>query len=301
MAGGGTDVDQGMQWFVNRTSTTTRKGDVVVLRASGSNGYNSYLVGMGANSVTSIVFQNGNGASSQEVLNIVGDAEGIFFAGGDQELYVRYWADTPLSNLLTSLISRNVVFGGTSAGLAIQGQWIYTGAVCSVTSPQALANPYNSCMSFASQFIPLPYMSNIITDSHEKQRDRMGRTATFISRMFKDGISGKPIGIGVDEATDILLDSNGVGVAVGSGSAYIITLSSPLQSFTCANATPLTVVSVNGIRLDGPKGSTYNFVTGANTGATSYSFNVTNGNIQGSPYGPGSTPVIDYGLFLKER
>jgi hypothetical protein len=53
LAGGGGDVDEAFRWFATRADG----GDVVVLRASGSDGYNDYLhreIG-GFNSVESIV------------------------------------------------------------------------------------------------------------------------------------------------------------------------------------------------------------------------------------------------------
>lgn len=39
LAGGGTDNDDAMRWMLTRA----KGGDVLVLRASGSNGYNNYF------------------------------------------------------------------------------------------------------------------------------------------------------------------------------------------------------------------------------------------------------------------
>src|SRR5678816_157662 len=41
------------------------------------------------------------------------------------------------------LNSKHAPVGGTSAGLAVLSQFIYTGAIGSVTSSQALANPFH--------------------------------------------------------------------------------------------------------------------------------------------------------------
>jgi len=69
MAGGGTDVDAGMKWFVDQSSTTSTKGDVVILRTSGSDGYNQYLLDLAKpNSVTSIVFLRKDASSDPAVL-----------------------------------------------------------------------------------------------------------------------------------------------------------------------------------------------------------------------------------------
>jgi len=198
------------------------------------------------------------------------------------------WANTPLSQTLVDLLNNKVVFGGTSAGLAIQGQWIYTGATCSVTSAQALADPYNRCMTFAPRFIPIPFMDKILTDSHFYQRDRMGRSDTFLARLIKDGnstLAAYPAVVGIDEQTDIAVNSTGQGIMFGVGCAYVIQLSNPTTAFTCNSGTPLTARTYNIQKLNSTKGDQYNFATFSGTG-TLYSINITNGVIQGSAYGP---------------
>src|SRR5688572_14970315 len=52
LVGGSSDRDDVMQDFVDKAGG----GDLVVLRASGADGYNSWLLGLGASSVDSIVF-----------------------------------------------------------------------------------------------------------------------------------------------------------------------------------------------------------------------------------------------------
>jgi cyanophycinase-like exopeptidase len=295
MAGGGTDVDAGMKWFVDQSSNTSTKGDVVILRTSGADGYNQYLLDLAKpNSVTTIVFLRKEAASDSNVLNIVNSSTAVFFAGGDQGTYLDMWAGTPLSNLLTQLINSRVVFGGTSAGLAIQGQWIYTGSPCSATSSESLANPYNRCIpSFAARFLPFPFMGQILTDSHFYQRDRMGRSDTFLARLIKDNYStlaNYPIVVGVDEQTNIAVDSTGEGRMFGVGSAYLIQLSNPTTQFTCVSGTPLSASTFNVQKINAPKGDRYNFASRTGSGAL-YTFNITNGVFQGSPYGPSDSEM----------
>ncbi len=55
LMGGATESDEAMQWFLRRANG----GDVVVLRATGSDGYNNYFyqtLGVAVNSVETIVF-----------------------------------------------------------------------------------------------------------------------------------------------------------------------------------------------------------------------------------------------------
>jgi len=125
-----------------------------------------------------------------------------------------------------------VPMGGTSAGLAVLGQVDYTGATGSITSAQALANPYDRTLTLDSGLLnALPWMAGTITDSHLVTRDRMGRLVTFMARMVQD--FGVPVaavrGIGLDEETALVVD-NGLATVVGNpiltggttGSAYFL-------------------------------------------------------------------------------
>ncbi len=86
--GGGTDVDAALQWIIDQVrgcTTCTTKVDVVILRASGSNGYNDYIYAMnGVDSVESLVITSRRDASNADVVATVNNAEVVFFAGGDQ-------------------------------------------------------------------------------------------------------------------------------------------------------------------------------------------------------------------------
>ena len=122
LAGGSTDVDEAMRWLLQRASG----GDVLIIRASGSNGYNDYLfrqLGVpGPNSVETLLLNNRALSYNADVLRKVRGAEAIFFAGGDQANYVNFYRDTPLSTALNERIRAGAVLGGTSAGCAILGQ-----------------------------------------------------------------------------------------------------------------------------------------------------------------------------------
>ena len=69
---------------------------MVVLRTSGSDGYNAWLAKLGANSVTSIVISSKGGANSEFVRKSIANAEVVFIAGGDQSTYVKLWSGSSL-------------------------------------------------------------------------------------------------------------------------------------------------------------------------------------------------------------
>ena len=112
---------------------------------------------------------------------------------------------------MTAAVARNVPFGGTSAGLAVLGQFDYSGANKSITSADAMANPYDRNVTLDRSFLnALPLMAGVITDAHLVARDRMGRLVTFLARLSADGWAGLPAlrGIGVDEQTAVVVDGD---------------------------------------------------------------------------------------------
>ena len=117
------------------------------------------------NSVTTILMKNKNASSDPTVLTIIQNSEAIFFAGGDQSEYVNEWEGTDMQTTIQAKLV-NITVGGTSAGCMILGNYIYSAETGSVTSDEALDNPYNKYMTFAPAFLTIPYLSTVIADTH---------------------------------------------------------------------------------------------------------------------------------------
>ncbi len=281
LAGGGTDLDAGMVWLMARGGTRTGGGygDVVVLRTSGTNGYNSYLQRLGANSVTSIVITTRAGADAPEVLNAINKAEVLFIAGGDQSTYVNLWRGTQLQAGVNARIAAGVPVGGTSAGLAVLGQYVYSAQSVSTTSAMALANPFDASITLEPALFTVPLLSNVITDSHFVIRDRMGRLLTFLARLQQDNTASSPRAIGVDEGTGVGVAPGGVTTTFGAASgAYYLSVASNATR-TCVANTPLTYSPVSAFRVR--SGQSFNVSTW--TGSTPvYSYSVTGGVVASS-------------------
>ncbi len=135
--GGGTDVDAALQWIIDQvrgcTSCST-KVDVVILRATGSNGYNDYIYAMnGVDSVETLVITRASDSNTTAVETTVKNAEVVFFAGGDQCDYVKLFKGTKVETAVESVYAKGGGVGGTSAGLAIQGDFTYDACTGSVT------------------------------------------------------------------------------------------------------------------------------------------------------------------------
>ena len=117
---------------------------------------------------------------------------------------------TEANNLINEAITnRNIVIGGTSAGMAIMGGFYFTAENGTVTSEDALSNPYDEAVSVdGSPFLEVDFLSNVITDQHYDDPNRKGRHAVFMSRILTDyGIPAN--GIACDEYTAVCIDSFG--------------------------------------------------------------------------------------------
>ena len=64
----------------------------MVIRASGSTGYNDYVYGLGtANSVETLLINSREKALLPETGKRIREAEALFIAGGDQYDYYLFW------------------------------------------------------------------------------------------------------------------------------------------------------------------------------------------------------------------
>lgn len=219
LAGGSTDVDEAMKWLIDRTGG----GDIVILRASGSTGYNDYLFELGkVNSVETLMIDSREKSMSLDVGKRIREAEGLFIAGGDQWNYVKYWSNSEVSEAIRFLIDRKKVpIGGTSAGCAVLTNIIFDARSGSATA-DALRDPYDTLVDISESFIDIPWLKNTIADQHYSQRERLGRHIVFMARMISDFKIRLPKGIGVDEKTAVCIDKDGNVRVFGSNNAYFI-------------------------------------------------------------------------------
>jgi len=225
LAGGGGDIDTAMQAAIDRVRGCTScdtKLDVVVLRASGADGYNEWFMNLhGVDSIASIVITDRDSAERDDVVREVENAEVVFFAGGDQCNYVRWIKGTKTARAIEKLYQRGGAIGGTSAGLAIQSDIAYDACPDqSAQSKDVLLDPFSVDVSLSRGFFTWPTMRRTITDTHFSQRERMGRLLVFLARSMTT--ERKLLGIGVSEATCVLVDGHGNAQIFGNGPVHLV-------------------------------------------------------------------------------
>lgn len=272
LMGGGSDLDVAFKWLCDRAGA----GDFLILRARGDDSYNSYVRELcSLNSVATLVISNRKAASDPAVAAIIHDAEAIFIAGGDQARYVRFWRKTPVEDALNAHIAAGKPLGGTSAGLAVLGQFSFAALHDTVVSREALANPFHKRVTLTRDFLRVSLLANTITDTHFAARDRMGRTLVFLARLMQEGWSPAPRSIAVDEKAAVLVEADGSASVVGSGAAYFLRPTDP--PVVCQPKTPLTFRNIATYRV--PQGQHFDLVHWTGTGGASYSLSVDRGVI----------------------
>jgi len=270
LAGGGTDNDDAFRWFVKNAGG----GDIVILRASGKDGYNDYVftkIG-GVDSVETLLFHDRSASADPRVLEIIAHADGIFLAGGDQSKYVRYWKGTPVGAALDAHVRAGKPLGGTSAGLAVLGQFAFSAMEPGdVTTALALKNPHDRAITIESDFLHLDLLRGVITDTHFMARARLGRSLAFIARILHENQKlPRLLGIGVDEKTALCVEPDGSArlyTTNPEGRAWLLVPSAPPA--TLSPGEPLTFRDIKVIAI-GPQ-STFNLNTLAVTAPTAVS------------------------------
>jgi cyanophycinase len=216
LMGGGSDVDAAIQWMIGKSGG----GDVVVLRSTGTNGYNSYIFGLGTvNSVQTLLIDNATEGNNACVGETIRRAEMVFIAGGDQQNYVDYFRGRAVGDALNFLINtKKVPIGGTSAGMAIQGQYYHPGGAANDTT--VLTNP--TAIAIGNNFLTNSLLNNVVTDTHFSQRNRQARLMSFMaSAIYNFSVPWQNVrGIACDEATAYALDANGSGKVFGSNFCF---------------------------------------------------------------------------------
>ena len=278
MMGGGTDLDEAFLWLCGKGNG----GDFLVLRASGDDDYNVYISKLcKLNSVATLILPDRAAAQDPAVSEIVKKAEVIFISGGDQAHYIRAWQGTPVQEAINQHITAGKPIGGTSAGLAVQGEFIY-GALDDkpddhdLASSDVLRDPYFERVTLIRSFLTIPYLDNLLTDSHFAKRDRMGRSLGFLARIMQNGWSKTPREVAIDEKSALLVESDGSATVVGNGKgAYF--LRPTRKPEVCRKNEPLTFRGISVYRES--SGAHFDLGHWKGSGGTAYFLSVEGGTI----------------------
>jgi cyanophycinase len=284
LMGGGAQQEPGFRFLCERANG----GDFLILRANTEDDYaqqvNKEMQAIcPLNSVATIVFDNREDSDDPKLISIIAQAESIFIAGGDQSNYVRFWQDTPVQDALNRHVAEGKPIGGSSAGLAILGEFSFSAMIDTIHSPEALADPFGNKVTLSRDFLQIPLLRSIITDTHFVKRDRMGRLLVFLARILQDGWATRVRAIAVEENTALLLDRDGAARIAGVGPVYFLEASIPPE--ICRRKMPLRMGGIAVHRA--PSGASFNLQDWKGDGGDDYALSVRDGKVNSAGFAHG--------------
>ena len=162
---------------------------------------------MGAREIKVLDVRDRSGANDSAYLNFVEDCTGIFLTGGDQLRLCGLLADTSLMNRIVERAQkREISLAGTSAGAAVMGHHMISGGSSAESPNRGLVD-----MAVGLGIIP-----EVLVDQHFYNRNRLARLLS--------AISGYPnlLGLGIDEDTCAMFESDGTLQVIGKGAVTIV-------------------------------------------------------------------------------
>lgn len=235
---GGGLLNEPFVWLCNKSGG----GDFLIINATDDEGdklAKMVFLACNVNSAAVLTIPSRKAANDPFVADVIKKAEAIFIGGGEQKDYINFWQGTPVQEAINEQVSRGVPIGGSSAGMAILGEFAYTGAGVSAQSSQTLLDPFNERIVIAHGFLHIAQLNHLITDQHLVARNRLGRLLGFVARIETDEHTTDIRAIGVDQDSAVLIEPDGSAEIVGRGSgAYFIRPSA--SPTVCEPGKPLT-------------------------------------------------------------
>ncbi len=140
-------------------------------------------------------------------------ATGIYFTGGDQVLVTKALVGTPVHRKLLELYQAGAVMGGTSAGAALMSKVMITG------DEKLNRDTVNAFVSIRKDNIVtvegMGFLTNAIIDQHFVRRKRHNRLISVVLE------HPELVGVGIDEATAIVVRHGDLFDVIGSGSVVV--------------------------------------------------------------------------------
>ncbi len=139
--------------------------------------------------------------------DLLDGVNGVFITGGDQMRLVSLLGGTELAAQLRQMVRETpIVMAGTSAGAAGM-------STSMIVRGESMPHPHKNSVRLSPG---LGFLKNIIIDQHFTERGRISRLITAVS------YNPYNLGIGIDENTAIILNSEGVLEVFGAGSVTIV-------------------------------------------------------------------------------
>lgn len=168
--------------------------------------YEKVFKGLGVENINVLNIEERTDAFNEDNVDLIKNADLIFFTGGDQLRITSMLGGTPVYEEIKKASKRQCYFVGTSAGASVMSTTMIIGG-------RDEDSPRKCTIEMAPG---LGLIDEVIIDQHFSQRGRIGRLLAAVAQ------NPQILGIGIDEDTAIVVNKNNILKVIGNGSVYIV-------------------------------------------------------------------------------
>jgi cyanophycinase len=161
---------------------------------------------LGLKSVDAVHIYRRADAEQPELVKKCEEADAIFFTGGDQLRITSQMGDSPMYRCMQERYAEGAMIVGTSAGAAAMPYTMIVGG----------PGDESNRISTLSMAPGLGLLDSVVIDSHFAERGRIGRLIGAVMQ------NPRNLGIGIDEATAIIVTRDKHFEVVGPGAIYVL-------------------------------------------------------------------------------
>lgn len=210
---GGHEDRKGDKTILREVARRTGTGKLVVTTVASHEpdgkfaDYERIFRSLGVEHIYKLDIRDRQDAQSEAKLRVLDDATGVFFTGGDQLKITSQIGDTPVYRRIRELYEAGGLIAGTSAGASV---------VCETMIVRGNGDESHRVRGALMLASGLGFIRDVIIDQHFAERGRMGRLVGAIAE------NPRNLGIGLDEDTAIVVESNRSFYVLGTGAVYVV-------------------------------------------------------------------------------
>lgn len=169
----------------------------------------------------------------KKAMRAVMGADAVFFTGGDQLKITSELGGTQVLDHIVNIHARGGVIAGTSAGASVMSETMLVGG--SAEGTYRIGNELRMAPG-------LGLVKNMIIDQHFAERGRINRLIGAVAQ------NPKFLGIGIDEDTAVIMESDESFRVLGAGAVYVIDAHEATES-NISEAQPNETISIFNVRF----------------------------------------------------
>lgn len=167
--------------------------------------YQSAFKDLGIGELVELYVEDRSEAAGSDKLDLLNDAAGIFFSGGDQLRITSQIGESEIEARVRELFERGGLVAGTSAGASVMSETMLVKGTSKETHR----------IGDLHMAPGLGLIRNVIIDQHFAERGRFGRLLGAVAQ------NPRVLGLGIDENTAAIVEGNSFRV-LGDGAVYVV-------------------------------------------------------------------------------